>query len=68
MLSLHIKLCRVAKVLKAWSKNLMPHAKLSMAICREVIHQLERAQEKRSLSDKEQNLINNLKQRFPDWL
>jgi hypothetical protein len=59
MLPLHIKLGRAAKALKAWSKKLMPHAKLSMAI-----HQQERAQEKRSLSDREQNLINCLKQRL----
>jgi hypothetical protein len=34
---LDIKLSRVAKALKAWSKNLVSQRKLALAICREVI-------------------------------
>lgn len=34
---LHIKLNRVAKALKAWSKKLIPHGRLAMVICREVV-------------------------------
>jgi hypothetical protein len=38
---LHIKLSRTAKILRKWSKTLVPHGKLAMVICREVIQWLE---------------------------
>jgi hypothetical protein len=50
MMTLHIKLARVAKDLKSWSKTLIPQTKLAMEVCREVILQLETAQEARTLS------------------
>jgi hypothetical protein len=61
---MHIKLSRTAKALKHWAKSLIPQTKLAMAICREVIHQLEAAQENRQLSAAECDLITNLKHRI----
>jgi hypothetical protein len=43
LLNLHIKMSRVAKALKDWSKSLVSEKKLAMAICREVIDMLNRA-------------------------
>jgi hypothetical protein len=42
--ALHVKLSRAAKALRNWSKHLLPQDKLVMALCREVIGQLEAAQ------------------------
>jgi hypothetical protein len=61
---LHIKLSRTAKALKIWSKSLIPHVKLALAICREVINQLEKAQEDRNLTSAEISLIRHLKKRI----
>jgi hypothetical protein len=61
---LHIKLCRAAKALIKWSKSLMNQIKVALAICREVIAQLEKAQEVRSLSIQERELIKQLKHRI----
>jgi hypothetical protein len=47
LVTLHIKLSRAAKALRAWSKTLIPQGKVTMTICREVVDQLERAQESR---------------------
>lgn len=60
---LHIKLNRTAKALRAWSKTVISQAKVVVAICREVIAQLEVAQESRNLSQKEIDLLAVLKQR-----
>jgi hypothetical protein len=46
----HIKLCRVAKSLKSWSKNLVSQTKIAMATCMEVIAQMDLAQENRVMS------------------
>jgi hypothetical protein len=62
--TLHLKLSRTAKALKAWSKTVIPQGKLTMAICREVVDQLETAQEDRHLTVDETNLIKHLKVRF----
>jgi hypothetical protein len=62
--SLHIKLSRTAKALKAWSKSLISQCKLAMTICIEVIAQLELAQESRPLSQGERHLIKQLKLRL----
>jgi hypothetical protein len=62
--SLHIKLSRVAKALKCWAKSLASQSKVAMVVCREVIGQLEKAQESRHHSDLERNLINTLKARL----
>jgi hypothetical protein len=41
MLSLHIKLGRVANALTFYSKSPVSHSKLAMIICKDVILQLE---------------------------
>jgi hypothetical protein len=61
---LHIKLSRTAKALKKWSKTLIPHVKLALSICREVIHQLEKTQKDRNLIPVEIFLIRHLKRRI----
>jgi hypothetical protein len=61
---LHIKLSRTTKSLKAWSKSFVPHIKITMAVCREVIQQLEKAQENMNLSSQESCLIKGLKSRL----
>jgi RNA polymerase-interacting CarD/CdnL/TRCF family regulator len=62
--SLHIKLSRTAKALKSWAKSLLPHTKIAATICREVVDQLERVQENRSLSEAERNFLKQLKMRI----
>jgi hypothetical protein len=64
MAVLHIKLSRVAKDLRQWSKSLVSHGKLVHAICREVIGQLEKAQESRAITEQERKLIQDLKLRI----
>jgi hypothetical protein len=64
MMTLHVKLGRVAKDLRAWSRGLIPHLKLSMAVCREVILQLETAQEQRNLLPSEIDFIQKFKTRL----
>lgn len=61
--TLHIKLSRVAKALKKWSKTLMSQGKMAMVICKEVIAQLEKAQVSRQLVSRERNLLKLLKRR-----
>jgi hypothetical protein len=54
---LHIKLSRTAKTpLRSWSRSLVPQGKVAGAIYREVIDQLERAQEINALTPHEGNL------------
>jgi hypothetical protein len=62
--TLHIKLSRTAKALRAWAKSLTPYGKIAMAICREVVDQLERAQEARQLTSEEVALHMHLKSRI----
>jgi hypothetical protein len=62
--TLHIRLSRIAKSLKSWSKNLMSREKIAMSICREVIAQLDKAQESRNLTGEERTLHKTLKQRL----
>jgi hypothetical protein len=62
--TLHTKLSRTAKALRSWSKSLIPHTKLTMAIYREVIHQLEAASEMRLLTQQECDVIYVLKNRL----
>jgi hypothetical protein len=47
---LHIKLSRIAKVLKRWAKSSLPQIKTAMTICRDAIDNLDKAQEHRPLS------------------
>lgn len=64
LLSLHIKLSRMTKGLRKWSKTLIPQAMLAMAIYREVIKQLDLAQEDRVLTSDERSLKKLLKTRL----
>lgn len=64
LLNLHIKLSRTARGLCQWSKTLLPQGKLAMAICREVIAQLDKAQEDRQLASAELQLKKTLKSRL----
>jgi hypothetical protein len=50
---LHVKLSRTSKALRAWSKHLILQEKIAMAVCREVVGQLEVAQKIRSLTAEE---------------
>jgi hypothetical protein len=61
---LHIKLSRTAKALKVWARTLIPQGRIIMYVYREVIDQLERAQEARLLSEGERNLLKLLKVRL----
>jgi hypothetical protein len=58
---LHIKLSSMAKALHKWSKTLIPQSKVALVICREIIDQLEKAQECRVITPQEQTLIKHLK-------
>jgi hypothetical protein len=62
--TLHIKLSRTAKALKGWAKSLVSQGKMAMIVCREVLYQLERAQESRQLTLDEFSLIKHLKTRL----
>jgi hypothetical protein len=61
---LHIKLSRAAKPLQAWSRSLFPLGKVALAVCREVVQQLDKAQESRPLSTGERVLYKHLKARI----
>jgi hypothetical protein len=61
---LHTKLSRTAKALKFWAKSLLPQPRIAMAVCREVILQLETAQESRQLIPVECDFIAKLKLRI----
>jgi hypothetical protein len=62
--TLHTKMSRTAKALRSWTKSLIPQTKLAMAICREVIYQLETTQELRILCPTESQLLSTLKHRI----
>jgi hypothetical protein len=62
--ALHIKLSRTAKALRIWSKTLLPQSKIALAVCREVVDQLEKAQEARPLIESERQLIKALQERI----
>lgn len=59
----HLKLCRLARDLRRWSKTNIGDLRLRLAIANEVIFQLDVAQESRSLSDVEQWLLKELKRK-----
>lgn len=59
-----LKLRRLARDLRRWSRYQIGDIKLQLAIASEVILQLEVAQESRILSVGEQNLLTNLKSKF----
>lgn len=64
LLKLHIKLSRTAKGLRKWSRTLVTQGNLSMAVCREVISQLDKAEEERQLSSQEHVFRKFLKTRL----
>lgn len=64
LLNLHIKLGRTAKGLCKWSKSLMPQGKMAMHVCREVIAQLDKAQEERQLTSQEVTFRKQIKSRL----
>jgi hypothetical protein len=59
---LHIKLARTAKALKKWEKNNTRNIKMQLAIIKEVIWQLDQAQERRNLSQSEYAIRDRLKE------
>jgi hypothetical protein len=61
---MHAKMSKTAKALKFWAKSLLPQSKIAMAVCREVILQLETAQEFRPLSQEECAFMSKLKSRI----
>jgi hypothetical protein len=61
---LHTKLGRIAKAIKKWSKPFVPQGKIGIVVCREVVAQLEKAQESRVLSQGEKKMIKELKLRI----
>jgi hypothetical protein len=63
MKRLHIKLARVAKGIKRWKKEKIGDTKLQLAIVKEVLQQLEAAQEHRLLTEQELDLCRRLKAR-----
>ena len=58
---LHIKLYRVAKGIKRWRKEKIGDTRLQLAIVKEILLQLEAAQEFRNLSQEELQLRQQLK-------
>jgi endonuclease/exonuclease/phosphatase family metal-dependent hydrolase len=58
---LHIKLSRVAKNLKKWKRGKIGNTRLQLAIAKEIILQLELAQESRTLTAEELDLRRRLK-------
>lgn len=60
---LNLKLKRLARDLKRWSKSQIGHIRLQHAIANEVIFQLDVAQEERALTDEELLLKSTLKSR-----
>lgn len=61
---LRLKLRRLARDLRRWSRSQVGDIKLQLAIASEVILRLEIAQETRLLSDGERHLLSNPKSRF----
>lgn len=59
-----LKLKRLARDLKRWSRFQVGDIKLQLAVAMEVVFQLEVAQETRTLSNEERLLISNLKSRI----
>lgn len=59
-----LKLRRLARDLKRWSRSNVGDIKLQLAVASEVIFQLEVAQESRALSDDERLLVSNLRNRI----
>jgi hypothetical protein len=58
---LHVKLARAAKSIKKWHREKIGDTKLQLAIIKEVILQLEAAQESRALTSQEAELRRRLK-------
>lgn len=63
MMILHNKLHNTATALRSWSKNLFGNARLQLHIVQEIILRLDEAQENRSLTVEEVELLRDLKVR-----
>ena len=63
MKRLHIKMARVAKGIKRWKKDKIGDMRMQLAIVKEVLLQLEAAQEHRLLTAMELHLCRRLKAR-----
>ena len=63
MKRLHVKMARVVKGIKRWKKVKIGDTKLQLAIVKEVLLQLEAAQEHRLLTHMELDLCRRLKAR-----
>ncbi|CAD6239585.1 unnamed protein product [Miscanthus lutarioriparius] len=63
MKRLHIKMARVAKAIKRWKKDKIGDMRIQLAIVKEVLLQLEAAQEHRLLTAMELHLCRRLKSR-----
>ena len=61
MKRLHIKMARVAKGIKRWKKDKIGDTRMQLAIVKEVLLQLEAAQEHRLLTGMELHLCRRLK-------
>jgi hypothetical protein len=61
---LHIKLSRTAKALATSTQSLVPQGELAVALCRDIITQLDSAHEHRALSDDELNMKKIIKVRL----
>jgi hypothetical protein len=61
LLSLHLKFMATAKGLQAWSDKKVGHVESQLCLAREILHQLEIAQDGRTLSQEESALKNMLK-------
>jgi hypothetical protein len=59
---LHIKLARIAKALKQCEKNNIKNMKMQLAIIKELIWQIDQAQERRNLSQSEYTFRDRLKE------
>ena len=60
---LHIKLARTIKGIKNWKKSKIGDTRLQLAIVKEIILRLETAQEERTLTQDELDLLKRLKVR-----
>jgi hypothetical protein len=59
---LHIKLSRTTKALKKWEKSCIGNTKMQLAITKEVIWLLDQAQERRALTNEEEDFRTRLKE------
>jgi len=61
---LHVKLARLGKALKKWSRSMVEEKKLRTEIAQEVVLRLDQAQERRPLTPRELSLRKRAKQKI----